>query len=196
MGEPSSLTSRTPLAHLVMPLTSSSDKPKSLRLVSGSLSDGISSDSLTVAGIEAGFNSDGLKVRPMVGINCCLDRISSNSTTVVGLEFGTSSDDGISSDNLTVAGIEAGFTSDGLKVRPKVGINCCLDRISSDSTAVDGLEFGTNSDSLEVVLLEINSYFSAGFNSTGHEVAQMDLYGTSPGGFNSDDFRFWARPIR
>ncbi|KAL0008930.1 hypothetical protein SO802_010432 [Lithocarpus litseifolius] len=134
MGEPSSLTSPKSLAHVVMPLKSSSDMTESLSLVSCSGSGGISSDSLSVAGIEAGFTSDGLKVRPMVGFNCCLDRLS------------------------------------------------------SDSTAVDGLEFGTSSDGLEVAPLEINSSFSAGFNSTGHEVAQMDLFGPFLGGFNSVDF--------
>ncbi|KAK9987356.1 hypothetical protein SO802_032307 [Lithocarpus litseifolius] len=134
MGEPSSLTSPTPLAHLVMPIISSSDKTESLRLISCSGSGGIIFDSLMMDGIKVGFNSDGLKVRLMVGINYCLDRIS------------------------------------------------------SDSTAVDGLEFGTSSDGLEVAPLEINSSFSARFNSIGHKVAQMDLYGTSPGGFHSIDF--------
>ena len=134
MGEPSSLTSPTPLAYSVIPLISPSDKPESSRLVSCSGSDGINSNSLTVAGIEARFNLNGLTMRPMVGISSCLDRIN------------------------------------------------------SDSIAVDGLEFGTSSDGLKVAPMEINSFFSTGFNSNGHEVAQMDLYGTSPDGFNFDDF--------
>ena len=116
MGEPSSLTSPTPLAHSVIPLLSPSDKPESLGLVSCNKSDGISSNSLTVAGIEAGFNSDGLTVRPMVGVSSCLDRINSDSTAVDGLEFGTSSD------GLEVAPMEinsffsAGFNSNGHEV--------------------------------------------------------------------------------
>ncbi|KAF3953827.1 hypothetical protein CMV_020760 [Castanea mollissima] len=182
MGVPSSLTSPTPLAHSVIPFISSSEKPETLRLVSCSGSNGISSDSLTVAGIEAGFNSDDLKVRLMVGINT----VSSDSLTVAGIEAGFNSDglkvrlivgiNTVSSDNLTVAGIEAGFNSDGLKGRPMVGFNSCHDRISSDNTVVDGLEFGTSSDGLEVAPMEYKSFSSAGFNSYGHEGAKTDLY--------------------
>ena len=116
MGEPSSLTSPTPLTYLVIPLISRSDKPESLRLISCSGSDGINSDSLTVAGIEVGFNLDGLTVRPMVGISSSLDRINFDSITVDGLEFGASSD------GLEVAPMEinsfffAGFNSNGHEV--------------------------------------------------------------------------------
>ncbi|KAF3949155.1 hypothetical protein CMV_024941 [Castanea mollissima] len=171
MGKPSSLTSPTPLAYLVLPFISSSAKPESLRLVSCSGSDGISSNSLTVAGIEAGFNtvsSDSLTVveievgfnmvnsdsLTVAGIEAGFNTVSSDSLTVAGIEAGFNT---VSSDSLTVAGIEARFYSGGLKVRPMVGFNGCHDMISSVSTAVDGLEFGTSSKGLVVAPMEIKS---------------------------------------
>ena len=61
-------------------------------LVSRSCSDGISSDSLMVAGIEAGINSNGFVAKLMEDNNCCLDGKCFNSTAVNGLEVGTNSD--------------------------------------------------------------------------------------------------------
>ena len=61
-------------------------------LVSRSCSDGISSDSLMVAGIEVGINSNGFVAKLMEDNNSCLDGKSFNSTAVNGLEVGTNSD--------------------------------------------------------------------------------------------------------
>ena len=87
-----------------------------------------------------------------------------------------------------MAAIEAGLNSNGFVVKPMDDINSCLDRKSSDNTTVDGLEVGTSSHDLMVAPMEINRIFSAGFNSNGHAVAQMELIVSSPDGFNSDDF--------
>ena len=82
-------------------------------LVSRSRSDGISSDSLMVAGIEAGINSNGFVAKLMEDNNSCLDGKSFNSTAVNGLEVGTNSD------GLVVASMEincifsTGFNSGG-----------------------------------------------------------------------------------
>ena len=106
MGEPSSLTSPITQAHLEIPFISPSDNPEELRsffkmpaqravlplldCCSGSVD--ISSDHLTVAGMGAGYYSDDLTARPMVGFNNCIEMKSSDSTAVVGLKLGTISD--------------------------------------------------------------------------------------------------------
>ena len=104
------------------------------------------------------------------------------------LLVGCSGPDGISSDSLAVAGIGAGYNSDGLTARPSVGFINGLERKSSDSTAVDGLELGTIYDGRVVALMVVDSFFSAGFLSNSHEVAQMGAIGCSTDGFNSVDF--------
>ena len=103
-------------------------------LVSRSCSDGISSDSLMVAGIEVGINSNGFVAKLMEDNNSCLDGKSFNSTAVNGLEVGTNSD------GLVVASMEincifstgfnfgghAGFVDFGVNSVDKVGSECSV----------------------------------------------------------------------
>ena len=106
MGESSLMTSPTPLAHSVKPKIALSDQTEPLSfniklierqgeptmLRCRTYSVGISSDSLMVAGLEVGFNSEGVAVKPMEDNQSCLDGNSSESTAVDGLEVGTNSD--------------------------------------------------------------------------------------------------------
>ena len=223
MGEPSSLTSLITQVHSEIPFISPLDKLEELRsffkmparravlplldCCNGSAD--ISFDHLTVAGMGAGYYSDDLTARPMVGFNNCIERKSSDSTAVVGLKLGTISDGlvaapmmsnhfsigfyssesaDISSDHLTVAGMGAGYYSDDLTVRPMMGFNNCIERKIFDSTAVVGLKLGTISDGLVAAPMMSNHFFSSGFYSNNHELVQMGTYGSSPDGFNSNDF--------
>ena len=151
----------------------------------------ISSNHLTVAKMGAGYYSDDLTARPMVGFNNCIKRTSSDSTAVVGLKLGTISDGlvaapmmsnhfstgfyssksaDISSDHLTMAGMGAGYYSDDLTTRLMVGFNNCIERKSSDSTAVVRLKLGTISDGLMAAPMMSNHFFSSRFYSNSHEL--------------------------
>ena len=165
----------------------------------------INSNHLMVAGIGAGYYFDDLTARPMVGFNNCIKRTSSDSTAVVGLKLGTiydglvvasmlsnhfsigfysSSFADISFDHLTVAR----YYSNDLTTTPMVGFNNCIERKSSDSTAVVGLKLGTISDGLVAAPMMSNHFFSSRIYSNSHELVQMGTYGSSPDGFNSNDF--------
>ena len=123
-------------------------------LVSCSGSDGISSDSLMVAGIGAGYNSVGLTARSTVGFINGLERKSSDSTAVDGLELGTNYDGCVVAPMVVNSFFSAGFLSYSHEVTQMGANGCSTDGFNSiDFTQGLGKTLMVNSQLLKGIFL-------------------------------------------
>nr|POE53087.1 hypothetical protein CFP56_66406 [Quercus suber] len=150
LGESSSLTNPTLLAHLETSTLAPLEQPNSLlptvaeleqqillpMPISCNCSDKISSNKLTMAKIGVGINSDGLVVKLMEYNSSCLDGKSSDSPAVDRLEVGTSSDGPVEEPMEINCLSIAGFNSVGPAAAQMVLNGSSSDGFSSDDSTM------------------------------------------------------------
>nr|POE58301.1 disease resistance protein rps4 [Quercus suber] len=110
-----------------------------------------------------------------------------DSPAMDGLVIGTSID-GPAATPLKFEGfISAGFNSDGPKVvqmenflvPPRSFVSVTVIGLDPDSPAMAGLEIGTSSNGLAEALMEFKGTLTAGSNSDGPAVAQLEFFGVN-----------------